>query len=162
MPKKARPKKPDIDYRRTLLAVVQGSVGTTAFRHLFLRRGKKSIDILRRGELSCAFFVSNVLHGLGLLKEVHATVDGTVKDLRASGWKKIRRPRAGAVITWAPIVYADHESHSHIGFVVSAQQAISTSYRRRKVVVHPIHYGRRGSATYRPAETLWFHPRLQS
>lgn len=160
MLKKHSAPQPKIDYRRTLLAVVRGSVGSRAFRHLYLRRSKSSVDILRGGELSCAYFVSTVLHGLGFLREVHATVDGTIRDLRASGWKKIRRPRVGAVVAWQPITYADRATHGHLGFVLDSRQAVSTSYRRRSPIVHHLTYGRRGSKTHRPVITMWWHSQL--
>ena len=153
--------KPHFDDRQTVLSIVNGSVGSRAFQHLYVKRGTRSEDILRGGELSCAFFVSTILHSRGLIREVHATVTGTLKDMRASGWKRIRHPRPGAVLTWAPVSYEDQETHGHIGFAVSTKNAVSTSYRRRVVAKHSLTFGARNAKTYRPIQHIWWHEKLQ-
>lgn len=159
--KKVTPRVPVIDVRRTLLSMVNGSVGSTAFRQLFIKQKNRSVDILRNGELACAFFVSSILFGLRLLREPHATVAGTLRDMRASGWKRIRAARSGAVVLWKSIRYDDGETHAHLGFVVSRTQAVSTSFVSRRVAKHHLTYGRPGQKTYRQIESIWWHPKLK-
>lgn len=150
---------PIIDARRTLLKIVLAHVGSTAFRSLYMKHGRRSVDICRNGELSCAFFVSAVLRNVNLLADQHATVSGTIRDLRASGWKQIETPRPGAVIVWSPITYRDGESHAHIGIAVSHTTAVSTSVRTKTPVRHAIGRAANGHGT-RTIASIWWHPDL--
>jgi len=75
------------------LSFVEKSVGSKMFQTLWAEVDGKKKDITQRGKLSCATFVSFVLLSFGLIKEKHATVNGTVRDMENSGWRKIRKPR---------------------------------------------------------------------
>ncbi len=112
--------------KQTYEAVIRGSIGTRMFRSSYARVNKKAVDITRKGELSCAFFVSSVLLMFGMIKEQHATVAGTVRDLESSGWKKVSRPVVGDVIVWAPRTKGP-KAHGHIGFFVGSGKAISNN-----------------------------------
>lgn len=151
---------PSIDAKRTLLTVSVAHIGSTAFRSLYMKQGHQSIDICRGGELSCAFFVSAVLRNVNLIAEQHATVSGTVRDLQSSGWRKMKRPRAGAVIVWGPIRYPSGESHAHIGIAVSTTHAISTSVKTRTPIRHRINTRAHGK-TKRSIESIWWHRALE-
>ena len=43
----------------TYVAVINNSVGSKLFQTYYVSAGKKKVDVMRGGELSCAFFVLN-------------------------------------------------------------------------------------------------------
>lgn len=133
-------------------AMIRNAPGTAMFRSLYARSGRMKKDILRRGGLSCAYFVSSVLKQFGLIRQLHATINGTVRDLLWSGHRPLRtrRLKLGDVLVWAPS--HDSQGHEHIGFSLGGTQAVSTSAARRMVVRH--HWTYRGKrevlAIFRP------------
>lgn len=148
------PAQPELLLRPTYLAVIRGSVGATLFRHVYARRNGRTVDLVRRGDLACAFYVSSVLKLFDLVRAVHLTVAGTARDLRRAGWHRTRRIRPGAVLIWEPERYG-REVHRHIGFALSVRQAVSTSSRRRSIVAHHMTFGKKRAVS----EAYW-HPRL--
>ena len=50
---------------------------------------------------------------------MHATVEGTEKDMLASGWQEIAELKSGAVLIW------EKQEHEHMGFYVGHDEAIS-------------------------------------
>lgn len=147
------------DLPATYLAAVEGSVGTRMFRRLYLRRGKRRVDVTDDGRVSCAYFVSGLLKMFGLLAEAHATVDGTLRDMGTSGWKKVREPRPGAILLWEP---ANHGGtvNRHLGFSVGGGEAVSNSTRYRAVRRHHWTFGESGGVPKRRVEAIYWHPRL--
>ncbi|MBU2613122.1 hypothetical protein KJ925_01505 [Patescibacteria group bacterium] len=137
------------------LAAIRGSVGSKMFRHLFASVGGKKQDIAKDGALSCGIFVSRVLVMFGLVKETHATVEGTLKDMEASGWKTIRTPRVGAVVVWEPV-----GAHRHIGFVVGKGRAISNSTVKHVPVEHSLWKPAHAHGTTRRIESIWWYRKL--
>ena len=135
----------------TYLAVVKNSVGSRMFRNFYAKVNGKKTDIMKNGKLSCAFFASSLLHLFKLVKEPHATVDGTIKDLRSSGWKAIRKPRIGSVL-----VLEAKDSHKHIGFYIGNNKAISNSTKLGYPVKHHWTFG--GA---RKVELMLSHPKLK-
>jgi len=131
--------------------MVKASVGLALFRNLYCTVNDTRQDILRDGDLSCAFFVSWILAPFRLIKDIHATVSGTVKDLKESGWIRIDEPKLGAVIIWSPQITGS-ESHAHIGFYIGEGQAASNDYRTRTPQIHPWNS--------HPIEEILWHPRL--
>jgi hypothetical protein len=127
------------------------------FRHLYATVDGKKRDIAKGGVLSCGLFVSRLLVMFGLVKEAHATVDGTLKDMEVTGWKRIRSPRIGAVVVWEPV-----GSHRHIGFVVGQGKAVSNSTTARVPVAHPLTRPAHAAGTTRRVESIWWHSRLSS
>lgn len=145
--------------KRTLLNVIENSVGSRMFSRLFLRKGRVERDILEDGRLACAYFVSSVLAMFGLVKSQHATVSGLVADLEKSGWYKIVRPKVGAVMLWEP---ADQDGtiNRHVGFCVSKDEAISNSSSMKRVQRHHLRYGLVGKRPKRKIEAVYWHPML--
>lgn len=139
--------------KKTLLAMVRASVGTTLFRHSYFSQGTRTVDILKNGDLSCAFYVSSLLKIFGLVHSIHATVDGTVTDLLQSGWAPIPAPTASCIIVWKERKGARGELHKHIGFSIGGGKAISNESKRGIPTIHP--------ARYRPIERMFIHPRLE-
>lgn len=120
----------------TYLAVIKNSLGAKMFRNYYAKVDGRKTDIMRDGELSCAFFVSSVLTLAKLIKNVHGTVDTTVKDLLDTGWVKIAKPKIGSVLVWEAIDFGGGEAHKHIGFYVGDGMAISNSDKLKCPVEH--------------------------
>lgn len=138
--------------KESLLAMIENAVGTHLYRNLYARVGKHKKDILNEGDLACAFFVSSVLTIFSLINAPHATVDGTVRDMEACGWKRISKPKKGCVVVWAPKVDSNGELHKHIGFYIGDGKAVSNDTKKKSPRVHPY--------ANRPIEGLYWHPSL--
>jgi len=125
----------------TYVAVINNSVGSKLFQTYYVSAGKKKVDVMRGGELSCAFFVSSILVLFNLAGKVHGTVKSAEKDLEKSGWKRIKTPKVGSVVVWEAIPDKRGELHSHIGFYVGSNRAISNSSKKKYPVKHHHTYG---------------------
>lgn len=84
-------------------------------------------NINDNGELSCAFFVSFILFFFKQINSGHTTVNSTIKDLINNGWKKIAKPRPGAVLVWEENDFGKHGMQKHIGFYIGDYKAVSNS-----------------------------------
>lgn len=120
----------------TYLAVIKNSIGCNMFRNFFAKIDGQKVDIMRGGELSCAFFASSILTLAKYIKEIHGTVDSTVKDLTDSGWQEIKEPRLGCVLVWEKANFGGTDARRHIGFYVGDDKAISNDYRSRSPAEH--------------------------
>ena len=119
------------------LAAVQNSVGSKVFRNLYFLEQGKPVDVLRNGDLSCAHFVSFILHHFGLVSHPHTTVRGVLKDLIKNNWHEIKKKRTGAIIVYENIYFpSSGENHMHIGFYVGRGNTISTSPRKKMPILH--------------------------
>lgn len=147
--------------RLTYLSVIAGSVGTKMFRR-FYAEGSKRRDILEDGNLSCAYFVSAVLHLFKLIEAPHVTVAGTIKDMESSGWRRIPKARIGCVIEWEKIAGEDGNMHSHLGFYVGSGRAISNSAEKGVPVEHHWTFGATKSAPRRAIAAFFWHTKLDS
>jgi hypothetical protein len=135
--------------------MIRNGVGANMFRNIYAEVGGKRKDVLYDGVLSCAFFVSSVLVIFGLIKKSHATVDGTVRDLEESGWRRIRKPKPGSVIIWEMRKYQDGSQHRHIGFYVGHGRAVSNDTPTRVLIEH--HWNYHGK---RELDSIWWHRKL--
>lgn len=106
------------------MAMIRNSVGTKMFRYNYALVDGIEQNLVRDGELSCAFFVSFMLRGFGLIKELHLRTAGTVRDLEASGWRKTDMPHEGDVVIWEE-KQQKSGVYLHSGFYVNEQTAIS-------------------------------------
>ena len=132
-------KKLKFDKKRTLYALLRNSQGAKFFRSLyFFVDGKHSDDILKGGKLSCAFYVSVILKILGLINEIHATVRGTIEDMKRCHWRESEKLLKGAVILWEK-----RRGHYHLGFYLGDNKAISNSSKHKSPRVHPLNYNQR-------------------
>ncbi len=118
-------KKIKSDIKKSYLAMIKNSQGTKMFSDYFAFVKGKSKNLLKKGRLSCAFFVSSVLKIFNLIESVHLTVKGTIKDLKKSGWQKTKRPKIGDILVWEK-----EQGHFHIGFYLGKNQAISNSSKK--------------------------------
>ncbi len=147
----------------TYLAMIRNSVGSNLFRTLYAEVDGKKEDILRDGDVSCAYFVSSILYHFKLLKEVHATVSGTTRDMEASGWTTTDKPVPGAVVLWEKIKQRDEEMHEHNGFVLNEKTAVSSRFEYRIPIEHPLHYAAQAEGNpVRKVAAIYIHPFLTS
>lgn len=121
--------------KESFLARIRSAVGTRMFRNLYALVNGEPRDILNNGDRSCSLFVSTVLVGFHLIKEVHTSVESTLSDMKSSGWKRIRNPRVGCVVVWEA-TNERGEEHEHIGFYMGRGTAISNSSKKRSPHVH--------------------------
>jgi len=144
----------------TYIAVIKNSVGAKIWRNFYAEVNRKPQDIMRNGDLSCAFFVSSVLALFGLTRNPHATVSGTLEDMGRSGWRKIKKPKTGSVLVWEAIKDSRGEMHKHIGFYIGDGMAISNSSKARMPIKHHWTFGERNGKPVRQVETIFWHPKL--
>ncbi|MDD5760591.1 MAG: hypothetical protein PHF45_00820 [Candidatus Pacebacteria bacterium] len=124
------------------LSMIENACGAKIWANAYCLVNGRKEDILYNGSVSCAYFVSSILKLFNFIKELHLTVKGTEKDLRESGWEKIyvssKIPR-GSVLIWAK-----KGQHSHIGFYIGKERAISLwSYHNFPVIHHWTYKGKR-------------------
>ena len=145
----------------TYLAVVKNSVGANVWRNFYADVGGRRQDIMRNGDLSCAFFVSSVLALFGFIRKPHGTVAGTIGDMERSGWRKLRKPKAGSVLVWVELRGARGETHKHIGFYVGGGKAVSNSSMRRCPVMHHWTFGVKNGKPKRKIEAIFWNKKLR-
>lgn len=141
--------------KESYLTVIKNSAGTKLFQNFYLKINNRKQDILKNGELSCAFFVSSILIIFGLIKKIHCTVSSTIKDLKKSGWKKSKKVKIGSVIIWE-----EKQGHQHIGFYIGKNKAISNAfylYKKRTPFIHHFTYNNK-----RKIKTIFWHPKLEN
>lgn len=140
----------------TYLSVIKNSVGSKMFRNFYAKVNGKRTDIMKNGELSCAFYVSSILALFEFIKEVHGTVASTVKDLKQSGWREIKRPKIGSILVWESMDFGKDGIHKHIGFYIGNNNAISNSEKFRYPKTH--HWTFVGK---RKIELMLWNPKLK-
>lgn len=124
--------------KESLLTMIENSVGSNMFRTLCADKDGQVVDILENGEVSCANFVSTLLHRFQLITLPHATVTGLIRRLELEQWLAVDAPEPGDVIIWEAIAQASDELHLHCGFYVGEGMAVSNDYRTGVPVRH--HY----------------------
>ncbi|MDD3284244.1 MAG: peptidoglycan amidohydrolase family protein [Patescibacteria group bacterium] len=121
---------------------IKNSIESKKYRNYFITRDNDKIDVLKDGRLSCAFFLSSVLFKFRMIKNIHATVRNTIKDMDDFGWKKIDLEdiRRGDVIVWEKKRQDDEKSRFHIGFYIGNKKAISNSWYKKSPWKHSYNY----------------------
>jgi hypothetical protein len=137
------------------LAAIKNSVRSKLFRNFYAKIDGKKKDLLRNGELSCAFFVSSILKIFDLISKTHLRVKNVVEDLKKSGWKKIRKPKIGSVIVWERKKFGK-KIHRHIGFYIKKNIAISNSYKKKTPIFHHFTFNKK-----RKIEAIFWHKKLE-
>jgi len=138
----------------TYIEVIEKSVGTKMFQNIYALVNGIKKDVAENGKYSCANFISSVLTTFRLAKNRHATVKSTIKDMEKSGWKKIKKPKIGAVIVWGPWEKSDR---NHIGFYIGNNTAVSTESKNGGVPKkHDWTYNKK-----RPIKALYWHTKLE-
>jgi len=121
------------------LAIIKASQGSKMFRHVYVKKNNKKVDILKNGEYSCAYYVSCILKIFDLIDHKispHVTVDGTVKNMIKSGWKKTKKLKPGNVLVWE-----EKLGHQHLGFYLGKDKAISHRHEKKMPIIHHYTYG---------------------
>lgn len=156
-----------IIWNESYLKAIKNSVGSNIFRNLYATVDGKKMDIRKDGQLSCSAFVSSILYLHKLIYDIHATVEGLVKDMESFGWKKINKPRPGAILVWEPLPPKNRNDkmywrHDHIGFYVGNKKAISSKYEKRQPVLHHWTFGVKNSQPVRKIEQILWNNRLSN
>lgn len=108
------------------------------FKNFYIEKNGKSEDILNNGKLSCAYFVSTILKQFNLIEEVHTTIEGTLDGMmQTKDWIEVNMTdiQAGDIIIWEK-----NGKHSHMGFALGKEQAISNSSSKCHPVKHHIDF----------------------
>lgn len=138
------------------LVVIKNSVGSKLFRNFYAKVDNKKTDVMKDGELSCAFYVSSVLVLFQMIDKAHGTVDYTVLALKKSGWRIVKKPKIGSVLIWEETDYGRNDIHKHIGFYVGDNKAISNSSKLGYPVRHHWTFGGK-----RKVEMILWNPKLK-
>lgn len=138
------------DKKRTFLKLIENSIGSGLFRNNYFFVNGKSKDILKNGNLSCAFYVSSLLYLVKLISDLHSTVEGTLKDLEKNSWYKIDKPKKGAIILWD-----EKNDHYHLGFYWNKNKAVSNHSFKKSPSFHSLNYKKRKILAY------YFHKELE-
>ncbi|MBP9855957.1 MAG: hypothetical protein KBC48_01460 [Candidatus Pacebacteria bacterium] len=124
----------------TYLAMINNAVGSEMFKNGYASFDGVKKDVVNDGELSCAIFVSSILKIFSLIDDVHATVTSTVKKMEEAGWQKTEELIPGSVLVWEGIDFGGGDLHTHIGFYIGNDQAISNDFRTKKIIKHHFKY----------------------
>jgi hypothetical protein len=132
--------KPKRLYFKSYLQIIRNSVGSNMFRSFYAKTPTKGeFDAFNDGENSCAFFVSAILVIFKKIGGFHGLVQGTVDDLKESGWQEVDQPKPGDVLVWEAIKFEDGPKE-HIGFYVGNGRAVSTSWTKKSPVEHDLNF----------------------
>ncbi|MEK7574247.1 MAG: hypothetical protein AAB514_01815 [Patescibacteria group bacterium] len=146
--------------KENYLQMIKNSPKTRMFRNFFLadENGKKS-DILKDGDLACAFFVSCVLKIFSLIDYPHATVDGAIKDMLENGWRRTKKLEPGNILLWEK----NKKGHRHLGFYIGDKKAVSNFYEKRYPAIHHyINFWKTGAnQPERAIEQIFTHPGIK-
>lgn len=143
------------------LRFIKNSVGSKSWRNFYAMVGNEKKDVLKDGELSCAFFVSSVLVIFGLMESRHMTVKNTTKDMVKNGWYEISKPKPGAVLLWEAIKFPSGSINKHVGFYLGDKKAASNRWEKKSPMAHHFTYGvRKDGSPKRKIEKIFWHKKL--
>ena len=137
------------------LTVIKNSVNSTVFRNFYIEENGNIKDILENGNLSCAIFVSNILHMFSgihkLIDNPHVTVSSTLRDMVQNNWFEISELKIGAVLHWEAVDFGTSGMHEHIGFYIGDNLAISNNSKLGFPTVHDFEF----DGTRKIRKILW-------
>lgn len=134
----------EILQKETYFKMMENSVGTKLFNSILVRfkDSGKIKDVSNDGMFSCAFFVSGVLYLTHYIDKTNSTVKSLRLALKEKGWKSVtNKPKRGDVVFWELVTFKDGTQNEHVGLALSSTDAVSTSYKKKKVVRHHITFG---------------------
>ncbi len=143
--------------KENFLLSVQNSIGSQIFRSYLDNQGN---DVLKNGDLSCAYYISSILLIHGLIDRVHFRVDGTIEAMEKAGWTKVEHLKKGCIVIWDS-VNQNGNNHHHIGVYIGDQQAISNRSSQGMPGEHPLHYSgldKEGLKKRAPVIAYYWHP----
>ena len=150
--------------KETLLAMIEGSLGTKMFRHLYAIVGGEERDLLQDGQLSCAFYVSKMLVMNDLLPSSHATLAGLERTLEASSeWQKTEELTPGCLVVWEPWELGENGPHGHVGFYIGGEEVVSHKDDACAPTKHHYTYGVKDDGSpKRKIVAIYTHPILSN
>ncbi len=146
-----------INLYKSYVSTIKNSIGSNLFQNLYATVDGKEVDITTNGNLSCAYYASSILLIFKLIKSVHATVDGTVRDLKEFGWVEIKEPKIGAVLVWEKVDFGNKQYHKHIGFYIGEEKAISNDQEKGCPNEHDWQFNGK-----RKIEAIFWNPKLET
>jgi hypothetical protein len=144
------------------ISLIKNSVGAKMWRNFYAKVEGKKRDLVKGGDLSCAYFVSSILYLFNLIKSPHLTVASTIEDMMDSGWIRINKPKIGSVLVWEEKFSKNSGSHRHIGFYIGKNKAVSNSSKKRKISQHHWTFGKKQSIARRKVDVILWHPKLSA
>jgi len=159
--KSAETGKPKNETLEAFIAYIIKQIGSTEYRQYIATVDGCISDVLQDGQLSCAYFVSNVLLVFRLIKSGHCTVVSTLADMLSCDWRKTGRLLPGAVIVWEKRKQASGISTLHIGLLITPIVAISHVDFYGTVMPHDVHYRFGRDVPPRKIEAIYRHPMLK-
>jgi len=144
--------------KKNFLTVIKNSSGTNMFRNYFYQNLG---DVLKNGDLSCAFYVSTILQMFGFVDKISFRVVDTVSEIEEKGWHEVKRLRKGCVIVWNPVVQ-NGGNHLHIGFYMGKKIAISNRSSIGAPGEHPVFYSGldKGKSKKVTIRAIYWHEKL--
>ena len=113
---------------KNYLTVIKNSADSKMFQHVYVLDNNKEKDILENGEYSCSYYVSCILKLFNLINQEispHATINGLIANMLNNDWKETKKLKAGNVLIWEDGLATDGKMHSHLGFYLGKDKAIS-------------------------------------
>ena len=147
---------------KSYLQTIINSVDSKQYQNFYVldTDKKETIDVLNNGNLSCAIFVSNILHmfsGFSKLIDIpHSPIITTIKDMERNSWYEVNELKTGAIVQWESIDYGVTGWHSHIGFYIGNDEAVSNDYKQFKIARHSHDYN--GT---RKIQKIYWHDSLE-
>jgi len=145
--------------KESYLETIRNSINSHMFKTLWANVDGKKEDIIDNGRRSCGVFTSGILIWFGLIHKRHATISGTLKDMKNSGWFEIFKPKIGCMLHWEK-QNGNGESNEHIGFYMGDDMAISTSTTERTPIEHHWTYGVENNKPKRKVIKMYWHPKF--
>ena len=130
-----------LDYQNYLEAI-RASRGCKMFRRLYVLENGKKRDVMEKGQLSCAYYVTSILKIFNLISSPHATVKSAAKDMFESRWEENQKLKPGNVLIWEEKIFSNEKTNQHIGFYLGAEKAISNFSERGVPILHHFTYGK--------------------
>lgn len=149
--------------RKNYLAMIENAAKgrNCLFRNTYAHLEGDEHDITHDGVLSSGRFVSSILYLNKLVGDMHVTVEGTERDMTDSGWQETQRLRDGCVLIWEPIRRATGNLHTHIGFYVGNDEAVSNDTSEGIPHRHHVTFGIASDGRpARPILRAYWHPAL--
>ena len=146
---------------KNYLKTIKNSENAKMFQSVFVLDNAKERDILRKGELSCAYYVSSILKLFDLISCQHATVKSTIEDMKENNWKETKKMKPGNVLVWEEKEFKNNEKHFHIGFYLGNKIAISNSEKKKVISAHHYTYGTENKKPVRKIINIFTHDKIK-
>lgn len=120
-----------INYYKSYIDAIKWSIGSQMYRNFWINKWWKDIDICQNGNLSCAYYVSNLLKQFNIIDSWSANTQATINKL-INKWRYEISPETdsdkipvGSILTrkWG---FGDDWFHDHIWFYVWNEITISS------------------------------------